>query len=366
LPGHFRPLVPIAKRLAELGHEVLVASAPFFVSTVGSYGFDAAPVGASQPLDLDAALSGLGDHLTGQAAAERVEVSVLADYTARAAFADLVNLVLEYRPDVVVRDSAEFAGYLAAEKLGLPHVTVDSCLATSLYSRRYLFCQTLNQLRLEVGLSLDESCESLFRYLTVEFMPPEFFTQADELSPTASFFQQTNVVGPTDLPPPWLGSLPDRPTVLLNLGTLARQPTLLMGMYRALRDGAITLILKYNAEDAAPFRRLKSSHVFAGSDISPTAVLPACDLFITHAGYNGVKEAIRCGVPMLLVPQFGDQPFIAKRCEVLGIGKIVDSHCSADELRKTLAEALDDALLHANVASLRARMLAQPHRLGTD
>merc|ERR1711957_1136919 len=37
-------------------------------------------------------------------------------------------------------------------------------------------------------------------------------------------------------------------------------------------------------------------------------VLPLCDAFLTHAGANSMHEALSLGVPMVVVPVFGDQP----------------------------------------------------------
>eukprot|EP00930_Biecheleria_cincta_P068431 TRINITY_DN5585_c0_g1_i1.p2 TRINITY_DN5585_c0_g1~~TRINITY_DN5585_c0_g1_i1.p2 ORF type:complete len:243 (-),score=55.50 TRINITY_DN5585_c0_g1_i1:324-1052(-) len=46
-------------------------------------------------------------------------------------------------------------------------------------------------------------------------------------------------------------------------------------------------------------------------------LLPLCSAFLTHAGANSMHEALGHGVPMIVVPMFGDQPLngdsIAKR-----------------------------------------------------
>ena len=43
-------------------------------------------------------------------------------------------------------------------------------------------------------------------------------------------------------------------------------------------------------------------------------LLARCDAFVTHGGFNSVKEALSSGVPMVVVPISADQPYSAERC----------------------------------------------------
>jgi len=42
-------------------------------------------------------------------------------------------------------------------------------------------------------------------------------------------------------------------------------------------------------------------------------MLSQCDLFITHGGNNSYQEALLCGIPMFIIPFFGDQNHVAER-----------------------------------------------------
>lgn len=49
-------------------------------------------------------------------------------------------------------------------------------------------------------------------------------------------------------------------------------------------------------------------------------VLKQADLFITHGGMNSTNEALYNNLPLIIVPQFGDQATVAKRVQELGAG----------------------------------------------
>lgn len=60
-------------------------------------------------------------------------------------------------------------------------------------------------------------------------------------------------------------------------------------------------------------------------------VLKQVDLFITHGGMNSSSEALYNGVPLIVVPQFADQPLVARRITELGAGiSLIGSITSKD------------------------------------
>lgn len=66
-------------------------------------------------------------------------------------------------------------------------------------------------------------------------------------------------------------------------------------------------------------------------------------LFITHSGLMGTEEAVYHGVPMLMLPLFGDQPVNAASCAEKGIGITLDYHSITEEaLLEGLTTILQD------------------------
>jgi len=68
-------------------------------------------------------------------------------------------------------------------------------------------------------------------------------------------------------------------------------------------------------------------------------VLSLCHAFITHGGANSVHEALNFGVPLAVVPLFGDQPLNADSVVAAGAGISF-----RDPLRSVTVSALRDAV----------------------
>lgn len=74
---------------------------------------------------------------------------------------------------------------------------------------------------------------------------------------------------------------------------------------------------------------------------------------------NSINEGLYFNVPLLLVPQQLEQALVAQRVVELGAGRLVrNGRVSAESLRQTIDQMLQDATLAANVqrvgTSLRA------------
>jgi MGT family glycosyltransferase len=56
-------------------------------------------------------------------------------------------------------------------------------------------------------------------------------------------------------------------------------------------------------------------------------ILKHAKLFLTHSGFNSIKEAIHFAVPMICMPITVDQPLVAHRIAELKLGIKLDAHC---------------------------------------
>ncbi|XP_030745755.1 UDP-glucuronosyltransferase 1-9-like [Sitophilus oryzae] len=68
---------------------------------------------------------------------------------------------------------------------------------------------------------------------------------------------------------------------------------------------------------------------------------PNTKLFISHGGLLGTTEAVHCGVPVLVMPQFGDQPLNAEAMKAQGAGVLLRLQ---DATYQSIREAVKQAL----------------------
>jgi MGT family glycosyltransferase len=92
-----------------------------------------------------------------------------------------------------------------------------------------------------------------------------------------------------------------------------------------------------------------------------TQLLPHCDLFISHGGFNSVKEALSRGVPLVVLPIMSDEPYSAERCAALGVGRAVaPEERTPEAIRDAVRSLLNDPSYRARAEELSAEMQALP------
>lgn len=358
LPGHWRPLLPVAATFEAAHHEPIFAVPDSHaqadlrdVAKTATY--SVTPSDESTVEAITRGLASDGD------VAHAAEIHVLAKREPESRTPGLLELIRDTQPDLLVRDSADLAGHLAGELTGLPTLTIDTSLAGSLVPRCRHLLEPYNATRSRYGLPAIGDVNDLFDPFHVEFMSRAFFTQDGELPLSTRFFRHTSVSDP--LPhevEDFVARDRDAPLVLVNFGTLARQPRLLMNVTRALKEVGCRALIKTLSDDEPALRRLQGDTVLVATDICPPSVLDACDLFICHGGYNSVKEAVAAATPLLVTPLFGDQQFISQRAKNLGAALETSPGSSRHEWRDQIARALDLGALAANMTALQDSMTA--------
>lgn len=102
-----------------------------------------------------------------------------------------------------------------------------------------------------------------------------------------------------------------------------------------------------------------------GPDVHLTDWLPqplmleCADLFVTHGGYNSIREAVRTATPMAVLPNFGDQPHNAARVQELGLGRHITDP-TPDSLATACQDLLDDPTTAARLRTARLATRALP------
>ncbi|MFH9400816.1 glycosyltransferase [Streptomyces sp. NPDC017638] len=378
-PSHGRAQLPLLRALAEAGHQVLVvttdALAPVFRDDdveVKAALPDFDPVGMLGP-DLGE-LQGVGELTLSSPALSRLLMRALAGPGVKPHLDILRPLALDFRPDLILRDGMDMGAVLTAELLGVPQLPTPSGFSNILDPAEVL--PRLNERRRELGLPERDDPLSVVPHGRVDYVPPAFSFSL-HLPPSLSY-RQTVDVERYGVLPGWIAELPaDRPLVYAAIGTAlpvlreqksAGAPLLPVKMPEAAESLEEILRAAAELEDCTVIVSTSGipvdtaglpGHVHVTERVPQPLLLESVDLFVTHGGFNSVREALRTGTPLAVLPHFGDQYTNARRVTELGLGGHLtdrDAHGIADLCRTLLA----DPAPRARARSAQLAMLTLP------
>lgn len=112
-------------------------------------------------------------------------------------------------------------------------------------------------------------------------------------------------------------------------------------------------------------KQLRLGERMWGAQFVPqTAIVPHCDVMITHGGNNTVGEAFTFGVPTIVLPLFWDQYDNAQRIDECGFGvRLPTYEFTDDDLHEAIDRLSADQDLHARLGAASKRLQAAPGRL---
>lgn len=151
-----------------------------------------------------------------------------------------------------------------------------------------------------------------------------------------------------------LDALP-QPLLYASLGSMAlynERAALFRSIVSAVASGGFGAVVAVGGDKM--LREIDApAQVLVRAYVPQPAVLDRASLFITHAGSNSVYESLLAGVPMLMLPQGGDQPIMAEQMEQLGLGHWLrgDHELDPAALRGSMSRLLDDTDLRRRVRS---------------
>jgi UDP:flavonoid glycosyltransferase YjiC (YdhE family) len=98
--------------------------------------------------------------------------------------------------------------------------------------------------------------------------------------------------------------------------------------------------------------------VFLVGSVPHTWLFPRMASVVHHGGAGTTAAGLRAGVPSVVVPFFGDQPFWGRRVHELGAGPepIPRRHLSAGRLARAIENAVSDPGMSQRAAELGARI----------
>jgi MGT family glycosyltransferase len=90
-------------------------------------------------------------------------------------------------------------------------------------------------------------------------------------------------------------------------------------------------------------------------------LLPRCDLFVTHGGTGALMKSLACGVPMLVLPQGGNQFVSAVRVRSTGAGRHLDpADVTPEAVAREARRVLREPVYRLNALRLRDEIESMP------
>ncbi|MDP9070128.1 MAG: glycosyltransferase [Actinomycetota bacterium] len=341
--GHFGPLVPFAGALRRAGHDVVVAAPGSFASAVERAGFAHHPFADAPPEELQAVFGGLSD-LSNDEGNAVVMREVFGRIDTRAALPGVEAVVDEWRPDLILRESCEFASYLVAEAAGIPHVHV----AIGLASFGELAAGVLEDPLTEFGA--DAGLVSLRSAPTLTLVPESLEGTPTPPGGAGRYRDDTANEGTGPLPA-WWGDSSD-PLVYVTFGSVAGGLGLFPSFYRdviaALAEVPVRVLLTTGDAGDPNDLGILPANVHVERWWPQKAVMPDAAAMVGHGGFGTTLLGLASGLPMVVVPLFADQPYNARRVAAVGAGIVLEGGPAAvTSLAGAVQRLLADACYRA-------------------
>lgn len=347
--GHVRPVTPLALALQDRGHQLRVATAASFAPVVRGLGLDPVPAG------LDWVESEAEATFPGFTAARSDALPTFAGPCAGPMARDIARLAVHWRPDVIVREHLEWGGWAAAEELGVPSIRFN----LGRHVPRQVVVQRAGQalaiLRKARGLAADVDLASLEGIVCFDTSPPSL-AQPPSDAVNMVFVRPAVGLG-HELPlPAWCRSLGHRPVVYASLGTVFNGR--LDGhrkIIEALASEELDLVMSLGSKhDPAALGHLPAN-VHVEAHLPQMALLPLCDVVVSHVGRGTMMEALANGLPICCLPLAADQP--GNAAQVIASGTGLSCATGSDAVPAGPGPVVDldlltPAMIHANVLRL--------------
>ncbi|MEL7372601.1 MAG: glycosyltransferase, partial [Myxococcota bacterium] len=366
---HLLEMLPVAAAAKREGHEVAFAVTTRFAEVVRGAGFEHFAAGEDW---VRAAI----DDLEGDVLPEEMEEFTqrfMADMfcgPAALAMAKQVNTIIDrWQPDVVLRDTGEMGGLLAAERAKLPHVTVGVLDFNGMFLGKGVVA-ALDERRRDYGLEPDPEGLRQYAYGHINMLCPDFAPEELELPNVYSV--RVDGVLPGDTLPEWMGNLADadKPLVYASFGTAA---STIPGFGPALRN----VINGLGAVDANAIVSVGKGLDWNGEPILDEAAVPknvkvvdwvpqalllrSVDVLLTHAGPATARQGIVNGLPMVAVPLLFDAFEISNRLCKHGLAQQIDwTKLTAEQVTESVKEVLTNPSYRRQARKLQRKALTVP------
>jgi UDP:flavonoid glycosyltransferase YjiC (YdhE family) len=350
--------MPFIEACRGCGEETLVAGPPWLADMAEAQGYDFVAFPAPSREVLRELRSSLR-HLPKQDQDSALRREGYGRIRPQASLPVLIDACSHWHPDVVIREAAEFGSALASEQHEIPVVRVT--WLASFEDRIIRLCaQPLDELRRAAGLPADPEGERIRHSPAVTFWPSALEDLSHAPLPKTLRFRDTRWDAPAgELSYEW--AEPHRPLVYVTFGTVTGSLDIASQVYttavEALSDLPVRAVLTAGQpQGTPPLVAELPAHVRAEAWISEQDVLAEAALVVCHGGASSILGAAAVGIPLVIVPLFGDQHANARRVAEFGAG--VTTELDAESVRNAVLEVLRSDTYHRRAQALARELRA--------
>lgn len=327
-------MVPFAHALLRAGHEVAVAAQTQHGANVERAGLVLEPLG-DPPKEEWMPLMGQFAELDVAAAHAVMVRDFFAGVDVRAALPGLSEIVARRPPDLILRESWDFASPLVAARAGIPIARVGLGLAEIEEESIALAAPAVDAAGVGLGLPADPQGRRLGASPYLTAMPEALEAPAGAAPEEIHRFRFGAPASPQRLPDWWPGN--HDPLVLLTFGSVAAgghlpyYPELYRAAIDALAPQPIRLLVTVGdaTREIAELGEVPAN-VHLATWVPHDDAASAAAVIVCHGGYGSVLGSLAHRVPLVVMPLFsGDQWSNADAVARVGAGIALAGEASA-------------------------------------
>ncbi len=345
--GNLNPGIGIGTELVRRGHRLTFLGRPVMVDRVNAAGLTALPL-ATSAADLERFAFHPG-------------ASVFGYTSSPAVGAELVERILELRPDVVVIDAMFSAACNVAPQFGCPSVVMLHTFLNRLVEQWRTNLAMQSQMRERAGfdglpdIDVLWGCRDVLHVNTLPSFDAPDSTGWHNVVHGAPVLTVEGRAVPVALPWP-----PDDPTplVLLSFSTVPEQrgPRMLQRALDALEPLPVHVVATTGGVvDPEELRAPPNACLLEFADHEQ--LMAAATFVIGHGGHGTAMRALRRGLPVIGIPAGGvDQIVVTEAIEEWGAGLALGADPTVGQIRSAAQTVLRDARFGREAERLEAQL----------
>jgi UDP:flavonoid glycosyltransferase YjiC (YdhE family) len=360
--GHIHPMVPLAEAFLDRGDEVLWATGREVCSRLERQEITTSVAG----LDDGVAMATFHERYPEVADVPPPERSdfmfprLFGVVRAEQMLADLLPVARSFAPDLLVCDTAEFAGPIAAAVVDAPNVT-HSFGATLPPPRVAATSDAVEPLWAAHDLA-PRPFGGLYDHLYLDIYPSSMQPMdRPHLSAIQPLRPGAFATGEDEQLPEWVTEPASDPLVYVTLGTVFSNEAVLATVVDALRELPVRVVVTVGPRGEPEALGPQPDNVHVARYIPQTQLLDHCSLVVSHAGSGTFLAALAAKLPQVCIPQAADQFFNAAACAQVGAGiALAPDGVTVEAVDEAVAKLLGDAAYGDAARRVSSEIAAMP------